>query len=241
MWNHSITCRFAPFSLTRTFLSLLLLLLLLLFIRDWERSYLWELLAVDVLSDIWVPVLGVPLVDRVDLSSWFDTHVAFSEDEFTDHLQHSRQQSSSRYDHGLQNYLTMTIPIPILWGKQIMTHDGLGAIALTVGSVPRTIVPKLGHFHWLLKMNNQLNWHNLGTILRGTDPTVSATAPWCQQHLVLLNYSTAVRGKVIKVYENDWTSVSDQTELVGRRLPKPIPSFAPSSTTASDPGRDPKR
>ena len=48
---------------------------------------------------------------------------------------------------------------------------------LTVASVPRRIVPKLGHFNWLLKMNNQLNCHNLGTILRGTHPTVSATAP----------------------------------------------------------------
>ena len=48
---------------------------------------------------------------------------------------------------------------------------------LTVGSVPRTmtrIVPKLRHFHWLLKMNNQLNLRNLGTILRASDPTVSA-------------------------------------------------------------------
>ena len=31
-----------------------------------------------------------------------------------------------------------------------------GAVALTVGSVPRRIVPKLRHFHWL-KMNNELN------------------------------------------------------------------------------------
>ena len=32
-----------------------------------------------------------------------------------------------------------------------------GAVALTVGSVPRRIVPNLRHFHWFLKMNNQLN------------------------------------------------------------------------------------
>ena len=44
-------------------------------------------------------------------------------------------------------------------------------------TVPRRIVPKLRHFHWLLKMNNQRNCRNLGTTLRGTDPTVSATAP----------------------------------------------------------------
>ena len=58
---------------------------------------------------------------------------------------------------------------------QLSGHQG--AVALTVGSVPRRIVPKLRHFHRLLKMNNQLKWRNLGTILRGTDPTVSATAP----------------------------------------------------------------
>ena len=44
------------------------------------------------------------------------------------------------------------------------------------GSVPSRIVPKLRHFHWLLKMNNQLNRRNSKTILHGTDPTVSATA-----------------------------------------------------------------
>ena len=52
-----------------------------------------------------------------------------------------------------------------------------GDVALTVGLVPHRIVPKLRHLHWLLKMNNQFNWHNLGTMLCGTDPTVSATAP----------------------------------------------------------------
>ena len=31
----------------------------------------------------------------------------------------------------------------------------LGAVALTVGSVPRRIVSKLRQFHWLLKMSNQ--------------------------------------------------------------------------------------
>ena len=58
------------------------------------------------------------------------------------------------------------------------THEvDLGAVALTVGSVPRRIVPELRHFHWLLKMNNQSNWRsNTKTILRGTDPTASATA-----------------------------------------------------------------
>ena len=35
------------------------------------------------------------------------------------------------------------------------THQG--AVALTVGLVPRRIVPELRHFHWLLKMNNQSN------------------------------------------------------------------------------------
>ena len=56
---------------------------------------------------------------------------------------------------------------------------GQGPVALTVGSVPRRIVPELRHFRWLLKINNQSNWRNSGTILRGTDPTVSATAPQC--------------------------------------------------------------
>ena len=54
----------------------------------------------------------------------------------------------------------------------IRRHD-----ALTVGSIQSRIVPELRHFHWLLKIKNQLNWRNLKTILRGTDPTVGATAP----------------------------------------------------------------
>ena len=44
----------------------------------------------------------------------------------------------------------------------------LGAAALTVGSVPRRIIPK--------------TCENLGTILPGTDPTVSATAPGGRMH-----------------------------------------------------------
>ena len=53
-----------------------------------------------------------------------------------------------------------------------------GAVALTVGSVPRRIVPKLlRHFHRLSKINNQWKLRNLGTILRGTDPTGSETPP----------------------------------------------------------------
>ena len=31
----------------------------------------------------------------------------------------------------------------------------MGAVALTVGSVQSRIVPKLRHFHWLLKLNKQ--------------------------------------------------------------------------------------
>ena len=53
----------------------------------------------------------------------------------------------------------------------------LGGVALTVGSVPRRIGPKLRQFDWLFIFNNQWKWRNLGTILRGTDPTISATAP----------------------------------------------------------------
>ena len=54
----------------------------------------------------------------------------------------------------------------------------LGAVALTVGSVQRRIIPNLCQFHWLFIFNNQKKWrNNLGTILRGTDPDVSATAP----------------------------------------------------------------
>ena len=55
---------------------------------------------------------------------------------------------------------------------------GLGVVALTVASAPRRIVPELRHFHWPLKMNNQSNRRNEKTVLRGTDPIVSATAPW---------------------------------------------------------------
>ena len=55
-----------------------------------------------------------------------------------------------------------------------------GAVALTVGSVPRRTVPELRHFHCWLKMNNQSNLRTFlrqKIVLRGTDPTVSATAP----------------------------------------------------------------
>ena len=57
-------------------------------------------------------------------------------------------------------------------------YNYLAVVALTIGSVPRRIVPKLRQFQWLLIFNNQLKWRNLGTILRGADPTVSAAAPW---------------------------------------------------------------
>ena len=52
-----------------------------------------------------------------------------------------------------------------------------GAVALTVGSVPRKTVLELRNFHWLLKMNNQSDWRDSKTVLRGTDPIVGATAP----------------------------------------------------------------
>ena len=39
-----------------------------------------------------------------------------------------------------------------------MALGGLqGAVAPTVGSVSRRVVPELRHFRWLLKMNNQSN------------------------------------------------------------------------------------
>ena len=38
-----------------------------------------------------------------------------------------------------------------------MHADPPGAVALTVGSAPRRILPKLRHFHWLLKMINQID------------------------------------------------------------------------------------
>ena len=40
-----------------------------------------------------------------------------------------------------------------------------GAVALTVRSVPRRIVPEWRHFHWFLKINNQSNWRNSKTVL----------------------------------------------------------------------------
>ena len=55
--------------------------------------------------------------------------------------------------------------------------QGIGGVALTVGSVPSRIVPKWRQFDWLFLFNNQRKWRHLGTILRGTDPTVSAPAP----------------------------------------------------------------
>ena len=62
---------------------------------------------------------------------------------------------------------------PALTGR---AWSAQGAVALTVGSVPRRIFLKLRQFHWLFIFNNQWKWRStLGTILRGTDPTVSAT------------------------------------------------------------------
>ena len=43
-----------------------------------------------------------------------------------------------------------------LWGPGGRC-GALGAVALTVGSVPRRVVPELRHFNWLLKINNQSN------------------------------------------------------------------------------------
>ena len=67
----------------------------------------------------------------------------------------------------------------LLTAIQGVGGGGGGGVALTVGSVPRRIVSKLKrHFHWLLKMSNQLNLRVSGTILCGADSTVSATAAW---------------------------------------------------------------
>ena len=67
------------------------------------------------------------------------------------------------------------------------------AVALVVGSVPRRIVPKLDHFHWLLFFNNQWKWRNLGTILRGPDPTISTTASSTDLFLTWLALRTAMK------------------------------------------------
>ena len=52
-----------------------------------------------------------------------------------------------------------------------------GAVALTIGSVPRRTVFEWRQFDWLFIFNNQWKLRHSGTILRGTNPTVSATAP----------------------------------------------------------------
>ena len=36
------------------------------------------------------------------------------------------------------------------------THGHVGAVALTVGSVPRRIVSELRRFHWLLKNEHEI-------------------------------------------------------------------------------------
>ena len=61
----------------------------------------------------------------------------------------------------------------------VCCRDGeQGAVALTIGSAPHRTVFELRQFDWLFIFNNQWKRCNSGTILRGTDPTVSATAPW---------------------------------------------------------------
>ena len=49
----------------------------------------------------------------------------------------------------------------------------IGCWKLTINEIVR----KLRHFRWLLKINNQLNWRNLGKILHGMDPTVIMQRP----------------------------------------------------------------
>ena len=77
---------------------------------------------------------------------------------------------------------------------------GLGAIALTIWWVARRIVFELRQFDWLFIFNNQLKWRNSGTILRGTDPTVNATASWWLANscgtMVLRSCISAARGNV---------------------------------------------
>ena len=66
-----------------------------------------------------------------------------------------------------------------LWPRpQHVLNRTLGAVVLTIGSVPRRTVFELRQFFWLFIFNDRWKWRNSGTILRGTDPTVSATAPW---------------------------------------------------------------
>ena len=48
---------------------------------------------------------------------------------------------------------------------------------INYGSAPRSIVPKWRQFNWLFFFDNQRKWRHSGTIIRETDPTVSATAP----------------------------------------------------------------
>ena len=51
------------------------------------------------------------------------------------------------------------------------------AIALTIGSVPRRTVSEWRQFDRLFIFDNRWKWRNSGSILRGTDPTVSANGP----------------------------------------------------------------
>ena len=66
-----------------------------------------------------------------------------------------------------------------------------GAVALTIGSVPRRTILELRQFDWLFIFNNQWKWRNSGMILRGTNPTISATAPWT---LYVIHWSSGGEG-----------------------------------------------
>ena len=65
-----------------------------------------------------------------------------------------------------------------------------GAVALTIGSVPRRTVFEWHQFYWLFIFNNQWKWRHSGRILRGTDPTVSARIMCvlfdCSQNVVVV-------------------------------------------------------
>ena len=75
-----------------------------------------------------------------------------------------------------QSSITSFVLVIVAVSADSTANTNDGAVALKVGSAPRRNVPKVRQFNLLFIFNNQWNWRNLATTLRGTDPTVSATA-----------------------------------------------------------------
>ena len=74
-----------------------------------------------------------------------------------------------------QSSITSFVLVIVAVSADSTANTNDGAVALKAGSAPRRNVPKLRQFNLLFIFNNQWDWRNLATTLRGTDPTDRST------------------------------------------------------------------